>query len=131
MPFISPMGQEDNMDKYCVHEDYTIKEVVDKFEDNKERVMIVRNNNNKVIGVVSQGDIIRALSAGISLYAKVSQIISHSFLFLTHKDLEGGFEIFKSKTITLLPIVNSEFELIDVITLSDIYEYLREECGNG
>ncbi|MDD2972497.1 MAG: CBS domain-containing protein [Lachnospiraceae bacterium] len=115
------------MEKYCVSENYTIKEVLAQFESANDRVAIVLNGNKKVVGVVSQGDIIRALSAGMSIYEKVSQIIQSSFLHLYEKNMEKAYEIFKKKKISLLPIIDKNGYLSDVITNSDIYIYLENK----
>lgn len=116
------------MNKFCVYQDYTIKETIDRIDASKNRVAIVVNKTEKVIGVVSQGDIIRALGAGKSVYSRVDGIIQSSFLYLNERDMEQAYPIFRKKTITLLPIVDNEFYLIDVITIIDIYNYLEEKC---
>lgn len=112
---------------YCVKESYTIKETLEQFESNNDRVAIVVSENGKVVGVVSQGDILRALSAGMGMYVQISQIIQNSFLHLTEKDMEEAYQIFKRKKITLLPIINYNNELVDVITLNDIFAFLEEK----
>lgn len=114
-------------DRYCVSERYTIKEVLEQFESNNDRVAIVKNESNKVIGVVSQGDILRALSAGRNLYTPVNQIIQNAFLHLYVKDMKKAYPIFRKTKISLLPIINQSNELIDFITIDDIYGYLEKE----
>lgn len=113
------------LERYCVKEHYTIKEVLEQFESYNNRVAIVTNDSNKVIGVVSQGDILRALSAGQNLYTPVNQIIRSSFLHLYEKNMEKAYPIFKKKRISLLPVIDHNNELIDFITIDDIYEYLE------
>lgn len=114
------------MDKYCVNKEYTIKETIDKIDATHDRAALVVNNDNKVIGIVSQGDIIRALSAGKSLYARIDSIIQNSFLYLSRRDMKKACDIFKKKKITLLPIIDNEYNLVDVVTLEDIYNYYEE-----
>lgn len=114
------------LDRYCVGERYTIKEVLEQFESYNHRVAIVTNASDKVIGVVSQGDILRALSAGHNLYTPVNQIIQNSFLHLYEKDMEKAYPIFKKKQISLLPVIDQSNKLIDFITIEDIYEYLEK-----
>ena len=87
------------MQEYCIREDYTIKETIERFESANDRVAIVVNTGDKVVGVVSQGDILRALSSGVSMYTQINQIISNSFLHLYEKDMEAAVSIFKSKKI--------------------------------
>lgn len=115
------------LDKYCISETYTINEAISQFERNNDRVAIVINQSNKVIGVISQGDILRAISGGVEMYAPINQIIKNSFLHLYKKDLNAAYNIFKLKKITLLPIINDRNELIDVITLDDIFVFLEND----
>ena len=110
-------------ERYCVGEAYTIKEVLEQFENCNDRVAVVLNDSNKVIGVVSQGDILRALSAGADLYIQISQIIRSSYLHLYSRNMEEAYAIFKKKKITLLPVINYDNELMDIITLDDIFTY--------
>ena len=112
-------------ERYCVGEAYTIKEVLEQFENCNDRVAVVLNDSNKVIGVVSQGDILRALSAGADLYIRISQIIRSSYLHLYSRNMEEAYAIFKKKKITLLPVINYDNELMDIITLDDIFTYLE------
>lgn len=114
------------MQKYCIYKSYTIKETIDKIDESHDRVVLVLNDEEKIIGVVSQGDIIRALSSGKNLYSRVEGIIRPGFLYLNIRDMKQAYQMFKKKKITLIPIVDKEFNLIDVITLKDIYKYLEE-----
>lgn len=113
------------MNKYCIYQDYTIKEAIERIDTGKDRIAIVVNREEKVIGLVSQGDIIRALSSGKSIFAQVGGIIQPSFLYLSDHNNAVAYEIFKKKKITLLPIIDEDFKLRDVITLDDIYIYLE------
>lgn len=113
------------LDKYCINESYTISEAISQFEKNNDRVALVINQSDKVIGVISQGDILRAISSGVEMYAPINQVIKNSFLHLYKRDLNVAYQIFKKKKITLLPIINERNELTDVITLDDIFSFLE------
>lgn len=116
-----------DLDRYCVRERYTIKEVLEQFESDNHRVAIVTTDSGKVIGVVSQGDILRALSSGRSLYTPVNQIIQNSFLHLYERDLAKAYPIFRKTQISLLPVIGPDSKLVDLITIEDIYEYLEKK----
>jgi len=120
----------ENMDKYCIGQDYTIKEAIERIDANKDRVVLVVNPENKVVGVVSQGDIIRALSSGMYLYSRIESIIRSDFLYMNERNMEEAYRLFKKIKITLLPIVDNDFCLIDVINMNDIYAYMEGKCKN-
>lgn len=115
----------ENNKRYCVKENYTIKEVLECFEEKNDRVAIVINDDENVIGVVSQGDILRALSSGTNLYTNVNKIIASEFLHLYERDMEKAYKIFKSRKISLLPVLDENSKLCDVITLNDIFTYME------
>jgi len=110
-----------------ISDNYTIKEAMNLFEGDNERTVVVINNANKVIGVLTEGDIIRALHDNIDIHTPIKTILLPSFLYMKEKDMAKAYTIFKSKRISLLPVVNENFELLEVITLNDIFQYLERE----
>lgn len=114
------------MNNYCVKQNYTIKEVIETIDESRNRNAIVLNDNDKVIGVISQGDIIRALCSGKNLYSNVEGIINNDFLYMNSLDMEQAYKLFRKLKITLLPVVDDDFKLQSVIVLDDIYKYLEE-----
>jgi len=113
------------MEKYFVKQTFTIKEVMEEFEINQERVAVVVNEKEKVVGVISQGDIVRALVSGISMYTNICSIVKPSFLYVNSFDLDRAYKLFRKHKITMLPVVDKGFILQAVITLDDIYAYLE------
>jgi CBS domain-containing protein len=111
----------------CISETYTIKEAMSIFEEDNERSVIVINATNKVIGILSEGDIIRALHENIDIYAPIKAILKPSFIYLKERNMAKAYTLFKSKKILLLPVVNDNYELMEIITLKNIFRYLEEE----
>jgi len=116
-----------DMEKYCIGLDYTIKEAIERIDASKNRVVVVLDKESRVVGVISQGDIIRALSSGKSLYTRVDSIIRPNFLYMNVRDMKEAYKLFRKLNITLLPIVDAEFHIIDVVNMDDIYSYLEEK----
>src|SRR5258706_10806166 len=81
-------------------------------------VMVV--DGTKVVGVVSEGDLVRALLSGTEIHAPLASFIHHAFKFLQSKDLGKALNLMRTHGITLIPILDDGFSLIDVITLPDL-----------
>ena len=113
------------MQKYTVSENYTIKEVMMSFEENNERAAVVLGVQDTVVGIISQGDIIRALVLGVGILTPIRQIIKPSFFFLSQINYEKAYKIFKEKKISLLPVIDSDSRLVSIITINDIFDYLE------
>ena len=112
--------------KICIGQDYTIREAIERIDGSKNRAAIVLNTEQGVVGIVSQGDIIRALLSGKSLYARINTMLRPDFYYLNDRDLPRAYHLFKKIKITLLPVVDERFRLKSIITMDDIYQYLEE-----
>lgn len=115
----------ETMNKYCIGLDYTIKEAIERIDASKNRAVIVIDKEDKVVGVVSQGDIIRALCSGNNLYTHIDSIIKPNFFYLNNKNLDEAYRLFRKIKISLMPVIDENFKLTDVINLDDIYDYLE------
>lgn len=99
----------------------TVLDAADKIDRNHLRCVFVVEGE-KVIGVCSQGDIIRMLLHGGSEYTPVEKVMKHSFMYLHEKDWKKAFELIKQFGITVIPILDEDFRLKDMITLPMIME---------
>lgn len=110
---------------FCVTNSYTIKEVLEVLEQIRERGVVVLGESDKVCGVLSQGDIINALANGKSMYTSISNAFSTDFIFLTEKDIRKGFEIIKNRNLCLLPILDRDGKLAEVLTARELLKYAK------
>lgn len=116
---------------YCVTPTYTIREALNQIEENRSRGVFVIGNGDRVEGFLSQGDIIRALCVGADIYSSIQHFSSPSFLYLKDRDMDKAFGLLKERGMTLFPVVDDDFKLIDVITLFDVMEYIDRRLSNG
>ncbi len=115
------------LEQYCVGERQTIVEAVSAITENLSRCVVVCGDSGKVIGVVSEGDILRYILEGVDLHAPVYKLVSPSFHYLNTRDMEKAYELVRGHGITLIPIVDDEFYLRDKLTIFDVLEYLRSD----
>ena len=110
--------------QYILETGNTLGDAITKIKLNRVRTVIIVKNN-KVIGVISEGDLLKAFMKGANTRNLVDQFINIEFSYLNQKDFEIAKNIIITKNINLLPIVNKDMELIDCITIYDIFdEYL-------
>jgi CBS domain-containing protein len=118
---------ESTIAKYIIDSQSTIKEAIRVISDNFTRCGVIVNQQEKVLGVLSEGDIVRSLVDDVALFAPVNKIIQPSFYFCRNPDLKFAFELLKIRGVTLLPIVDDKFRLKSVITIHDVLEILTLE----
>ena len=108
------------LDKYVISVDKSIRDAIGVISQNLCRCVIVTRDANIVVGVVSEGDVIRSLVKDVSLYAPLRTVVQPSFRYFTHVDMVAALELVKDYGITLIPVVDDNFVLIDVITIHDV-----------
>lgn len=102
------------LEKYTISRDSLIEQAVEMIEMNHARCVVVINQFNKAVGVISEGDILRALLKGVNLKSSVSNIMNPSFKYVIERDEEKILTLFR-KGITLIPVLNDQNELVDVV----------------
>lgn len=112
------------LENYCVNGRQTIKEAISIIQNNFSRCVIVLNDYQKVVGVFSEGDVLRAILEDIDIHTILEKVISPSFHYLNKRDILKAYELVKKYGITLIPIVDNDFNLKSVITMFDVMDHL-------
>ena len=113
-----------NLKKFCVSENSTIKEAIYGIQTDLCRCVIVLNDHNKVTGVFSEGDVLRLILSEVDIHTPLKKVIKPSFFYLKDRNFEEAFRLVKKFGITLIPVVDEDFNLKDVITIFDILDQL-------
>ena len=105
-----------------------IKDALVAIELNHCRAVIV-TDQKKLVGVVSQGDILRAVLNNLNLNSPLSEISNPSVVFVT-KPLEKEQIIkFFKKGYNLIPIVDTEGNLIEIKKLNSLVAGLIDKTN--
>ncbi len=117
-----------NLDNYCICDDDNLKLALEKIDKNNHGFLIVLNNNRKVIGTLTDGDIRRFLINGIKLCDEVGQASNLNFKYIYDKSsLNDIVKIFKSSKINFLPILDKNDELVNIITKKQLHVFLLQD----
>jgi len=108
---------------YIVDVDGTLLDVAQTIDKNNSRCVIVIEAT-KVIGVISEGDLLRALLRGTDIHSPLRAFIQHGFVFLEENNLEDALPLFRSHGISLIPILDQSLVLQNVITLNEMLAHV-------
>ena len=75
-----------SIEKYTVSINGIIKDAVELINKNKSRCVVAVNEDYKVFGVVSEGDILRILIDGKNIYTPIRNSININFKYLNYFD---------------------------------------------
>ena len=106
-----------------IHESATIKDALKLLDKTAEKVLLVVDENNKLLGTLTDGDIRAYLLRGESLEHNVDvayNIKNKSPFFIKTGDEKRAKKILVENKIELLPVLDSEHKVINYITWYDV-----------
>ncbi len=113
------------LDNFTSRHDSSIIECIKKIDVN-DSGYVVLVNKKVVMGVVTDGDIRRLFIGGALPNDKIE--FNEKFEYLTEEDnFNNVSEIFRSEKINFLPILNSDFELVNIITKKQFHTLLLHD----
>ena len=107
-------------DRFWIRDTATMEDAIAMIQKNNSRCVVVVGAEQKVVGVFSEGDVLRAILAGTDIHTPLSTLIKPSFRYLRAPDLVAARKLFLLG-ITLVPVLDADFRLSSVLTLKDIF----------
>ena len=116
----------ENYQKHLVNEGSTIKDALERFNIlAKDAILFVVNNDNQLIGSLTDGDVRRGLLRGIGIDENVMSIIQSN-----PKYIQKGITLFseivelRKNNFRVLPILDLDKKVIKVINFRTLKSYL-------
>ena len=109
------------MNKHIISKDKTLLEALSQINDlaPEPLVLFVVDEDNRMIGTLTDGDSRRALISGASVNDPVSKVMHRNFNFLT-KDVDYDvrhLHKLRQKKMHLIPVLDEEQHIVDIIDL--------------
>lgn len=106
----------------------TIIDALKKIDQNQQGFVIVVDDSDIVLGVLTDGDIRRAIIKGCKEFESVSTVYTKTAkTVLVSQGFEIVTELFKNQAIKFLPIVDEKKHLVNVITKNQIHALLLQD----
>ncbi|KJR42235.1 nucleoside-diphosphate-sugar pyrophosphorylase [Candidatus Magnetoovum chiemensis] len=105
--------------------DASIKNAMQKLNETAKKILFVVQQNNKLIGTVTDGDIRRGLINGVEFNDKVEKIMNRDFkaAVLNKTDSEENIKnLIINDKIEQVPLLNDTGTILDVFLWTDIFE---------
>jgi|TARA_Y100000310_G_scaffold344034_1_gene454669 CBS domain-containing protein len=102
---------------FVINENVSIKQAMEAITDNQRGTAIIVDNEFYLVGIVSDGEIRRAMVSGATVLAPVSKIVNTDPTVLTKNEFNSKkvAEVFNSKNdIEIIPVVDGNNKLIDI-----------------
>ena len=113
--------ERDSFVKCIINEEGNIREVISTIEEGGLRIAIVTDKENKLVGIVCDGDIRRGLLRGLSLESSIESIIERNCLKVTTNVSKKEISrMIRENAISQIPIVSNSNELIGLEISEDL-----------
>lgn len=114
-----------NLSECTINSECTILEVLKKLNTQNElsrQILFVIDNDKKVIGSLTDGDIRRGLISNFSLESKIHNICNKDFERVESFDENDyiDLDIYKQKKLKIVPVLDNDSRLVDIIDLEKI-----------
>ncbi|KGM97331.1 nucleotidyltransferase family protein [Clostridium botulinum] len=117
-----------SMDMYCVSDDATIKDAMESIDKNLIGAVFITNKDKKVIGVVTDGNVRRAILKGYTIADSVKNIYHTDFKYVNKLvSKQKVKEKMLKYNIRQLPLLDEEGKLIDLYFLDHIISYDKKD----
>ena len=107
--------------KFLIYKDRTLLEALSQINSigSGPLVLFVVDNEQRMVGTLTDGDSRRALIAGASVNDKAEKIMHRNFNYMHVKDSTNVLEIRRQKELhmKLVPILDDEKHIVDIINL--------------
>jgi len=112
------------MIKFTIDINDSITSAVEKILINGQRTIIVINKK-KVVGVISEGDILKSIIYKKTFNSSLNSIMNKNFKYLKYKDYSDREidDLFLKKLCNLIPVIDKNFKLKKIILLE---HYLKK-----
>lgn len=121
---------ENKILEFTINEESTLLDAAAKIQQNSARAVVIVNNE-QAVGVVSEGDIMRALLRGCSIHSRIDVCLQRSFKYLSKADPKMAWDIIREHGISLVPVLGDGFKLVHVFSAHEMYKNLiyKEHSG--
>ena len=108
------------MNKYIIKSKSSVKDALTSIEKNNMGIVFVEENK-KIIGAITDGDIRRALLKNINIDDLINTLINKDFVFLFEKDAtkENILKLLDNR-IRVIPILNNEYNFVTIVSKDNI-----------
>lgn len=114
--------------EFVVCKDSTITEALTKIDQNKQGFVIVTNSQKEVLGVLTDGDVRRAIIKGRSAKDTISDIYTIDAKMVSQNDEFGIIiDLFKNQAIKFVPIIDNNGKLANIITKNQLHTLLLQD----
>ncbi len=110
-----------NLEKFVLPENATIGDAMQAIELNWREVIMIQNQQEAIIGIITDGDIRRGLLGGLTMTDLASKIMSSDYISVAFKtDRTAVLDLMTALHIRHVPVLDKNHQLLGIHFLEEI-----------
>lgn len=112
-----------SLNDFFIYKNEFIKDALKKLDKTAEKALLVVDNDARLLGTITDGDIRRFILGGGSLEDNIKKVYNKKPVYFTQKDfsLAKAKGIFIASKIDLIPILDKNSKVVDFITWNQAF----------
>ena len=109
-----------NNDKYIISDTQSIKDALSALNEigHAAQTLFVVNNDNKMVGTLTDGDIRRSLITGLPITTLIDAVMHKDFQYITQADWDvRRLKTLRKKDILFIPVLDDQQHIVGVCNL--------------
>lgn len=118
---------EKDINKFFVKPEDSLKEAMKIIDLNGHGIALVVNENKKLLGLVTDGDIRRAIISGIDLNSEIKETMNKDPVRVKQKsEIIEIFDVINERKANHIPLINEEGIVKDILLKEEIIQLLKQ-----
>ncbi|PRC91475.1 nucleotidyltransferase family protein [Solimicrobium silvestre] len=110
-----------DLEQFVISDSATIHDAMQAIENNWREIVMVQNQNEVIIGIITDGDIRRGLLKGLTMDSLASTVMSSGYISVALKtDRSAVLDLMKALRIRHVPVVDVDKHLLGIHFLEEI-----------
>lgn len=112
---------EKQLEKFTITTENTIRQAMESINDNWREVTLVKADDGRIIGTITDGDIRRGLLRGLTLESPATEVVNRQFVSVSPETSRAAvLDMMKALVIRQMPIIDSNGGLVGIHFLNDL-----------
>lgn len=111
--------QENKINKFICNKETKIVDAMEMIDINAKGILFIANNEKKIIGSLTDGDIRRWILKSGKVTDFVECAMNHNPILLNVKNKENAEILMKEKSVTAIPLIDDNGILVDIYMLDE------------
>jgi len=112
---------EKQLERYTINSGSTIRQAMQSINDNWREVTLVKTDDGRIIGTVTDGDIRRGLLRGLTMESPATEVMNREFTSVgPEMNRATVMDLMRARSIVQIPVVDKDMHLLAIHFLQDL-----------